>query len=134
MHTPSAPTAPQAVDREDPARAAMLEAASGPIFEAFGDDVRVRVEHLVRMGPWVFVRGRMRGPDGGRPDYAGTDFARPAAGGQMSDIYVALLNHLGGAEDDPRCWRLADHSIGPTDVAWDGWPNKHTAPRALFTA
>lgn len=133
MDTPFAQPTRQSLSPDDPARAAVLQAASAPIFEAFGDDVRVRVEQLDRMGPWVFVRGRMRGPDGGRPDYAGTAFAKPAAAGQMSDVYVALLNHVGGADDDPRSWRLADHRIGPTDVAWDAWPAKHAAPRSLFS-
>lgn len=133
MHTPSAQPIPQALTRDDPARGAVLQAASAPILEAFGDSVRVRVEQLSRSGSWVFLRSRMRGPDGGRPDYAGTAFAKPAAAGQVSDIYVALLNHDGGAEDDPRCWHIVEHRIGPTDVAWDGWAAKHYAPRALFS-
>jgi hypothetical protein len=133
MHTPSAQSVPQLVGRDDPARPVVLQVASAPVLEAFGDRVRVRVERIVRMREWVFVQGRMRGPDGGRPDYSGTDYAQPAARGQMSDRYVALLNHTGGPDDDWRTWRLTTHRIGPTDVAWDAWPVEHGAPRALFS-
>ena len=46
----------------------------------------------------------------------------------MSDVYVALLRRDG----DEAEWLVLDHAIGPGDVAWLAWPDKHAAPRALF--
>lgn len=134
MHTPSAQSVPQPLDPDDPTREAVLRTATAPLREVFGDRVQLTVNRIDRMGQWVFLRGRMRDSDGSRPSYAGTSFAKAAAAGQKSDIYVALLSHSGGADNDPRNWHLADHRIGPTDVAWDAWPAQHAAPRALFSA
>lgn len=134
MHTPSAQSVPpESLDPDEPAGSAVLQAATAPLREIFDDRVEVKVERLNRVGGWVFLRGKMHDVDGGRPDYSATPFAKPAAAGQMSDVYVALLSHFGGPENDPRCWHLDDHHIGPTDVAWDAWPDKHGAPRALFS-
>jgi hypothetical protein len=29
-------------------------------------------------------------------------------------------------------WRVIDHAVGPTDVAWADWPQRHGAPASLF--
>lgn len=134
MHTPSAQSAPRSLGPEDPAREAIHRAATAPLREVLGDRVQVEVEHLNRVGPWVFLQGRMRGAGGGRPNYAGTVYESRRADGVMSDAYAVLLRKAddAGADNDARSWRVFDHAIGPTDVAWLTWPDKHTAPRALF--
>lgn len=134
MHNPSAPSAPQSLRPGDPVRDAVLQTASAPIFAAFDDRVRVTVERTDRVGPWVFVQGRMKGADGGRPDFSGTAYEKPASAGQMSTVYVALLKKIDDftVDDDARSWRVADHAIGPSDVAWQTWPDDHAAPPALF--
>lgn len=131
MHAQSIP---QSLGPGDPVREAVLQAATEPLREAFGDRVAVRVERLDRIGGWVFLQATMRGADGGRPNFTGTVYAGPAAAGQMSDRYVALLRHTAEAFDDNDAWhwRLIDHAVGPTDVAWEAWPDKHAAPPALF--
>lgn len=134
MHTPSAQSVPQSLRSGDAVREAVLQAATVPLGEVFGDRVQVEVEHLNRVGSWVFLQGRMRGTDGGRPNYAGTAYESRQADGVMSDVYAVLLSKAddGGADHDARSWRLSEHAIGPTDVAWLTWPDKHAAPRALF--
>lgn len=119
MHTPSA----------QPFQDAVLQAATAPLREVVGDRVRVDVEGMNRIGPWVFLRGRMRDVAGGRPNFSGTAYEKPSAAGQMSDVYVALLREAGGYTAQ---WQLLEHKIGPSDVAWDNWPEKHSAPRELF--
>lgn len=134
MHTPSARSAPESLGPGDSVREAVLQAATARLGEAFGDRVQVEVEHLNRIGPWVFLQGRMHGTDGGRPYYAGTVYESRRADGVMSDVYVALLKKFdtASADNDARSWRLSDYAIGPTDVAWLTWPDEHEAPRALF--
>lgn len=129
MNTPPAHSGPQSLGRDDAVREAVLRAAAAPLREAFGDRVQMTVDQLARVGPWVFLRGRMRDANGGRPDYSGTAYEKPAAAGQMSDRYVALLR-----ESDERTaeWQLREHAIGPTDIAWEHWPDKHAAPPELF--
>jgi hypothetical protein len=134
MHNPSAQSVPQSLGPDDSVREAVLQAATTPLGEAFGDQVQVQVEHLGRLGPWVFLQGKMHGMDGGRPYYAGTVYESRRADGVMSDAYAVLLRKAddASADDDARSWRLSDYAIGPTDVAWLTWPDKHAAPRALF--
>ncbi|WP_216206276.1 hypothetical protein [Amycolatopsis aidingensis] len=134
MNTPSAQSVPRPLDADDPVREAVLQAATAPLGAAFGDRVRVEVVQLNRIGPWVFLQGRMRGADGGRPSYAGTGYEARQADGAMSDVYAALLRKAdnAGADHDARSWRLSDHAIGPTDVTWLTWPDEHEAPPALF--
>ncbi|MEV6909152.1 hypothetical protein [Amycolatopsis sp. NPDC051071] len=134
MSTPSARSFPQALSPGDPVREAVLQAATARLYDAFGDRVRLAVERLDRIGPWVFLQGTMHGAEIGRPYYVGTGYEARRADGVMSDVYVALLKKTGepGTDNDARSWRLSDHAIGPTDVAWLTWPDEHEAPRALF--
>ena len=129
MHDPSTQAVPQSLGTEDPVGAVALKAATAPLREALGDRVRVEVQRLNRIGDWVFLQGKMRGTDGGRPNFSGTAYETPAAAGQMSDVYVALLRD---SDADTVEWQLCAHAIGPSDVAWENWPHDHAAPRELF--
>ncbi|WP_409493123.1 hypothetical protein [Amycolatopsis sp. cmx-11-12] len=134
MYTPSTRSFPVSLNPGDPVREAALQAATARLDEFFGDRVRVEVERLDRIGPWVFLQGTMRTTDAGRPYYAGTVYEARRADGVMSDVYVALLKKADekGADNDARSWRLSNYAVGPTDVAWLTWPDEHEAPRALF--
>ncbi|TCP43446.1 hypothetical protein EV191_12260 [Tamaricihabitans halophyticus] len=133
MNTPSAES-PRSLDTTDPARAAVLQAATGPLDEVFGDRVRLEVDNVNRIGAWVFVRGTMRDAGGGGPYYAGSSYEARRADGAMSDVYAALLRKTDNTstDNDARAWQLSDYAIGPTDVAWLPWSNKHSTPRSLF--
>ncbi|MEN1941812.1 hypothetical protein WCE41_11100 [Luteimonas sp. MJ246] len=149
MNPSFAQAAPQAMQPGDPGYEAILDAATGPLRDTLDGRVRLEVERIDRIGGWVFVLGSMRAPGGGRPDLAGTRFAEAAEQGAMSDIYVALLRNEGVADGGTDAggptvagagtaasgggpWILLDHAIGPGDVAWLDWPQRHAAPRALF--
>lgn len=138
MHTPFAHAAVQPLSADDPARKAILETATGPLRAAAGDRILLQADQVDRMGPWVFVLGTMRDAGGGRPDFSGTDLAERAAAGGLSDVYVALLRasaepeEAASTDDAGGHWELLDHAIGPGDVAWLDWPQRHAAPRGLF--
>ncbi|SDY10370.1 hypothetical protein SAMN05421504_104515 [Amycolatopsis xylanica] len=133
MHTPSARSVPESLDPGNPVREAVLQAAVARLDEYFGDRVQVAVEQLNRVGDWVFLHGRMHGAEGGRPYYAGTIYETRRHDGVMSDVYAVLLKKSeAGRPDDARSWRLSDYAIGPTDVTWLEWPDRHQAPPAVF--
>ena len=134
MYTPSARPFPVSLNPGDPVREAVLEAATARLDQEFGDGVRVAVEQLDRLGPWVFLQGTMRGTEAGRPYYAGTIYENKRADGVMSDVYVALLKKKSetNVDDDARSWQVANCAIGPTDVAWLTWPDEHEVPQELF--
>lgn len=107
-------------------RRAILDSARVPVAEALGKPVLFRVAHLGASGDWAFLRADMEGP-GGRPiDYAGTSLAEPARHGAVSRSYAALLKRRGAG------WTVVAHAIGPSDMAWEDWPTRHGAPRAIF--
>lgn len=134
MDTPPTQPLPQSPAPDDPVREAVLHAATAPLRDAVGDRLQVQVERFNRVGSWVFLQGTMRGVDGGRPNYNDTVFESRRADGVMSDVYVALLAKADPTitDNDARSWRVADYAIGPTDVAWLPWSDKHDAPRTLF--
>lgn len=120
--TMAAATAP--VDSQT--RRAILDSARAPVAESLGKPVLFRVSHLGTSGSWAFLRAEMEGP-GGRPiDYAGTSLAEAAKHGAVSRTYAALLKRQGSG------WTVVAHAIGPSDVAWEDWPTRHGAPKAIF--
>lgn len=129
MTTPPAESGPRPLGLDSPARVPALRTAVAPLEEAVGGRVEVAVDRLDRLGQWVVLFGTMRNPDGGRPDFAGTAFARQAADGQLSDLYVALVKAPDGQTPG---WELRECAIGPTDVAWADWATKHSVPPELF--
>lgn len=83
-------------------------------------------EQLQRRADWVFLTTQMQDAAGKRFDYAGTDQAEAARHGGKSDLCAALLHREGST------WKLVDIAVGPTDVAWENWAEKHKAPAELF--
>ena len=137
MNPSFAQAAPQPVHAGDPGYDTLLDTATAPLREEFGDGIGFQVERIDRLGHWAFVLGNMRAPGGGRPRFSGTRFADASEQGAMSDVYVALLRRedaSGGEGDDVAGspWVVVDFAIGPGDVAWLDWPQEHAAPRALF--
>lgn len=134
MDTPSTQSAPQSIGPGDPLRGAVLQAATAPLRNAVGDRLDVEVERLNRVGARVFLQGTMRSAGGGPANYTDTVFETRRADGVMSDVYVALLEKTDAAvtDADARSWRVVEYAIGPTDIAWLPWADRHDVPRALF--
>jgi hypothetical protein len=111
----------------DPAlRSALLDAARAPVAQALGKPVLFKVRQLRAAGRWAFLLADMEEKGGAPLSYAGTSRAEAAAQGMVSRAYAALLQREGDH------WKVVDSAIGPTDVAWEGWPAKYGAPDALF--
>lgn len=117
---------PQAAAIAEADRAVLLDTARQPVAQHLGKPVKFKVRILHRDGDWAFLLAEMQDA-GGRPiSYAGTPLASAEAEGMVSKDYAALLRRTGGR------WQVADYAIGPTDVVWAEWPEKHKAPRTVF--
>jgi len=104
----------------DPGYDALLEAATAPVRAQFGDEVRIDVERLDRLGRWAFLQGTLRDANGGRPDYADTPYADRAAQGGMSDVYVALLQAPADAVESMHVTPALEESEAAQTEAPDG--------------
>lgn len=113
---------------DDPARAAILSSAAAPAESEMHQPLTLKVKQLRVLGEWAFVHAAMQGPGGKAPSYDGTRYREAAEHGHKSDKYAALLKRQGDT------WRVEAYVIGPTDVAWQDWPQQYGAPQALFDA
>ena len=118
-----AATATQMPDAE---RARMLDVARAPVAKRLGKPVKFVVRTLERQGDWAFLIAAMQDGSGRPISFTGTPLASAEAQGMVSKDYAALLRLNGGQ------WRVVDTAVGPTDVAWADWPEKHGAPKSLF--
>lgn len=116
VHTPPAGSAD---------RAAILEEVRVPVELMLHPPVEFVVKRINVGGGWAFVALEPQRPGGGRIPVETTRFAQDA--GAMDGLTTfALLREANGR------WHLIDWVVGPTDVAWDWWPEHFGAPRALF--
>ncbi|PZR05020.1 MAG: hypothetical protein DI536_33220 [Archangium gephyra] len=100
---------------------AIVTVARLPVEDAFGADVKLKVDTLNVEGRWAFVLAKMSGVD-----LAKTSFAEAAREGLLSNQYAALLTKR------QKRWELVDSIIGPTDPAWLSWVDTHEVPQKLF--
>lgn len=107
-------------------RAAILDAAHQAIARRIGKTPKLLVRTLGHQGDWVFLVAAMQDKVGRPISYAGTPLASAEAEGMVSKDYVALFRRSG------KGWRVVEEALGPTDVAWADWAEKHGAPKAIF--
>lgn len=107
-------------------RAAILDAAHHAIARRIGKTPRLLVRTLAHQGEWVFLVATMQDKAGRPISYAGTPLASAEAEGMVSKDFVALFRRSGAG------WRVVDEALGPTDLAWADWAEKHGAPKAIF--
>ena len=107
-------------------RRQLLDAARATVKQKIGREVQFLVKQVRVGNGWGFLRADMQDGDGRKIDYAGTLLADAAREGYVSPVYVALLRREGDG------WSTVADAIGPTDVVWLAWPEKHDAPRELF--
>lgn len=107
-------------------RAAIMDAARGPVSAAIGQTVIFVVSVLRTDGEWAYLQATPKNPDGSDLDWAKTRFAEDFADGIMDDQVMVLLRKQGGR------WSTVDHVIGPTDVYWYNWIDGYGLPEALF--
>ncbi len=107
-------------------RAAILDAAREPAARELGRSVQFVVKDLNTVDGWAFLYATLAEADGQAFSYVGTRFEEAAENGMKSRSYAALLRKREGG------WNVTVYSVGPTDVAWQGWAEDYAAPAALF--
>lgn len=112
--------------RGSPLRQALLDAARDPIETELGPPIEFAVSVLRTDGRHAYLQARPQRRGGQRIDWARTRYARDWRAGMMSDLVMVLLGRSGAA------WGWVEYAIGPTDVAWIDWAERHRLPHALF--
>ncbi len=132
--TPPAPAPSTEGDTSTPGSSAgvstdpLAVAAAPAISEDIGIPVTLAPTVSRTEGDWGWLVAQPWTPDGAAIDWSQTRHASRAENGAMDSsgtVYV-LLKRENGA------WRVVEHIVAPTDVAWLDWPQRHGAPESLF--
>jgi hypothetical protein len=120
------PGAPQAIS--DEAREAALAVLTPVISQSIGQPVSLNVTSFNIDGEAAWVVAQPRTSDGGAIDWSATSYATQAREGVLDGdgTTYALLKRENGQ------WRVVEHVIGPTDVAWYEWPSRHDVSPELL--
>jgi hypothetical protein len=107
-------------------RTAILNALRAPVQKDLKAKVQFKVDHLKMKGAWAFLRGVPQTSKGGKVDYSKTKYKGAIDAGAFDDGICALLKKQNGE------WKVVTYVIGATDVAYEPWPGKYGAPKAIF--
>jgi len=107
-------------------RSALLDKLRPPIEKELKQKVVFVINQINVQGPWAFVDGRLRTPEGKVPNWKGTPYAQAAGYGAQSDGISALLKRTGTG------WRIITNAIGCTDVCYADWWKRYKAPKDVF--
>jgi hypothetical protein len=109
-----------------PLRAEVLDAMRPTMQAEIGGKLVFVVHTINVMGEWAYVSADPVRPGGQAVDWRKTRFRRDYEADMFSGLVLALLLRKDGQ------WTLAEYAIGPTDVAWVEWVDKHKLPEDLF--
>lgn len=120
--TPPPPPSAEAMSQE------LIDALTPVVAAEVGQPITLTASQTRVMNEWGYVIAQPTKPDGAAIDWSTTALAGRAAEGVLDSNGEthALLRNENGA------WRVVEHAIGPTDVAWIGWAAVHGAPEELF--
>lgn len=113
----------------DQAQTDPLAIALTPVLsEDIGAPVTLSVQLSTMEGDWGWIVAQPWTTDGAQIDWSQTRYAERATEGVLdgNGTTYALPRRENGQ------WRVVEHAVGPTDVAWAGWAAEHGAPEALF--
>ena len=119
----TAVTTPRAGSAE---RKSIMEALRFPVSTELKQKVIFVVTKLKVQRGYAFVIAQPQRPDGRKIDYSKTQYAEAIKGGAFDDQVIGLLKKRGSQ------WRVLTYNIGATDVVWEEWPAKYSAPAAIF--
>ncbi|MEI3852492.1 MULTISPECIES: hypothetical protein [unclassified Ensifer] len=106
-------------------RAAILDAIRPAVEAEMRDPVEFVVTTMRAAPNWAFMQVEPQRPGGGTIDPGQTGLRDEAD--MMDGLTVfALVSFQSGR------WNLVDHVVGPTDVAYAGWPLRYGVPPALL--
>lgn len=118
---------PRSVPVGDPLRRTLLNTLRPSIEDELNQPVQFMVDTLKIQGDWAFYAGQVQRPDGRPIDFARAGFAEAIAEGVFDGpATYGLMHRVGGR------WTVTVFVIGPTDVAYIGWPDAYGAPASLF--
>jgi hypothetical protein len=108
-------------------RKVVLDAIRAPLEKELHRPVIFQVRELRLKDGWAFLSAEPQQPSGRPLDYTGTKYAELIKQGMFdSSGLFALLRQKKGR------WTVVEYALGPTDVTWDGWDQRHGCPRAIL--
>lgn len=106
-------------------RSEILDALRPAIEAEMRGPVEFVIQELRASDGWAFVIADPQRPGGGAINIANTGFAPDAD--YMDGLRVYALCRWSNER-----WNLIDHVTGPTDVAFEPWPQFYGAPKDIF--
>lgn len=106
-----------------------LAIALAPVLtESIGLPVSLSVRTSNTQGDWGWLVAQPWTTDWTQIDWLETTYAERAREGVLdgNGVTYALLKREGGQ------WRVVEFAVGPTDVAWADWAERHGAPASLM--
>ncbi len=118
----------QGADALDPMEQALTAALAPAVAEEIGQPVSFSVQLMRIEDDWAWLVAQPWTPEGAAIDWSQTRYAQRAADGALdgAGATYALLRRQGDH------WRVVAFAVGPTDVAWADWPERHGAPASLI--
>jgi hypothetical protein len=115
-------------EASNPERDAMTAALAPRVQAEIGQPVSFTVTTMRVENDWGWLVAQPWTPDGAQIDWSQTRYAERAAEGMLDGggTTYALLRRENGQ------WRVVDFAVGPTDVAWADWSERHGAPASLM--
>lgn len=125
---PTEPAAPPAAPAPEAASQELLDTLTPVVSAAIGQPVSFTIDTVRVDNDWAWLVVQPQAADGSPLDWSQTSFAAAHAEGALdgNGTTYALLKRENGQ------WRVVDHVIGPTDVAYIDWPARHGAPPELL--
>lgn len=97
-----------------------------PIEKKLKQKVQFVAQTFNVQGNWAFIFGALQNPNGGEPNYKGTEYQASIDAGMFDSNFQALLRKQNGK------WRVLTYEIGCTDVCWIPWIADYKAPKVIF--
>ena len=113
--------------RGDPLRKELLDTIRPRVEADLGRQVLFVVSFINVEGNWAFLAVTPVNRDGSKIDVSTTHYAKDA------DFMDGLTNYAALKYANGR-WNEIDWVVGPTDVAYEPWPQKYGFSRALIEA
>lgn len=118
---------PRSVPVGDPLRRTLLNTLRPSIEDELNQPVQFMVDRLRVQGDWAFYAGSIQQPNGRPIDFSMTRYASALENGVFDGPGTyGLMHRVKGR------WTVTVFVIGPTDVAYIGWPDEYGAPMSLF--
>lgn len=118
---------PRSVPVGAPLRRTLLNTLRPSIEDELNQPVQFMVDRLRVQGDWAFYAGSIQQPNGRPIDFSMTRYASALENGVFDGPGTyGLMHRVKGR------WTVTVFVIGPTDVAYIGWPDEYGAPMSLF--